>query len=111
LWLDLHYNAGLSFSFNAHGATWVSLLLAVVALGIVGVGLRAAPGPAAAGFGLVIGGGVANLIDRLAASPHVVTDFIALSSFPAFNVADICLTIGCVILLVAALRGETLVRP
>jgi lipoprotein signal peptidase len=48
------------------------------------------------------------VIDRLAASPHRVTDFIAVSSFPVFNLADAAITIGFVILLVCAARGEKL---
>jgi signal peptidase II len=67
---------------------------------------RGAPG---VGFGLLIGGGLANVIDRLAASPHRVTDFIAVSSFPVFNLADVAITAGFVVLLVAALRGDRLV--
>jgi hypothetical protein len=47
------------------------------------VGLNANRGTPTIGFGLLIGGGVANVIDRLAASPHRVTDFIAVSSFPS----------------------------
>jgi signal peptidase II len=60
------------------------------------------------GFGLLLGGGLANVIDRLAANPHQVTDFIALGNFPVFNLADVSITVGFVILIVAALRGEKL---
>jgi signal peptidase II len=73
------------------------------------VGLNAAPGISAVGFGLLIGGGAANVIDRLAASPHRVTDFISLGSFPVFNVADVCITAGFLVLLITAVRGERLV--
>jgi signal peptidase II len=62
----------------------------------------------AIGFGLLLGGGLANVVDRLVASPHRVTDFIAVSSFPVFNLADVAITLGFVILMVAALRGEPL---
>jgi hypothetical protein len=37
---------------------------------------------------------VANVLDRLAATPHEVTDFIALGSFPVFNAADVSITAG-----------------
>ena len=37
-----------------------------------------------------------------------MTDFIALGSFPVFNLADVSITVGFVILIVAALRGEKL---
>jgi signal peptidase II len=48
------------------------------------------------GIGLVLGGAVGNLIDRIFFG--FVTDFIAFSFFPAFNIADSCITIGALIL-------------
>ena len=56
----------------------------------------------------MLGGGVANIVDRLSANPHQVTDFIALGSFPVFNLADVAITAGFITLLVAALSGERL---
>ena len=108
IWLRLQYNAGISFSLNRSGPLVTTLVTAVVALVVAVVALRARRGLPALGFGLLIGGGVANLTDRLAASPHEVTDFLAVSSFPVFNLADAAITIGFVVLLVAALRGEKL---
>jgi signal peptidase II len=108
VWLRLQYNSGISFSINRAGPLVTTVLTIAVALAVVVVGLNAAPGVAAAGFGLLLGGGVANVIDRLAANPHQVTDFIALGSFPVFNGADVAITAGFVILTVAALRGERL---
>jgi len=108
VWLRLRYNSGVSFSFNASGSAVTTVLISVVALAVVAVGLRAHPGAPAIGFGLLIGGGVANILDRLAASPHRVTDFVALGGFPVFNLADVSITAGFVVLVVAALRGEAL---
>lgn len=108
VWLRVQYNAGVSFSINDSGPLWVTIVTVVIALAVVVVGINAQKGLATAGFGLLIGGGVANAIDRLAASPHRVTDFIAVSSFPVFNVADAAITLGFLLLMVAALRGEKL---
>ena len=108
VWLRLRYNSGISFSINRSGPLVTSLLTVAVAIVVVIVGVRAAPGLPAAGFGLLLGGGVANVIDRLAATPHEVTDFVAVSSLPVFNLADAAITAGFVVLLVAALRGERL---
>ncbi|MFI5036603.1 MAG: signal peptidase II [Acidimicrobiales bacterium] len=108
VWLRLRYNAGVSFSVNPSGRFVTTVLTVAVAAVVVVVGLRARPGVPAVGFGLLIGGGLANLIDRLAAQPHQVTDFIALGSFPVFNLADASITAGFVVLVVAALRGEAL---
>lgn len=105
VWLRLTFNDGVSFSFARFGAL-TSILTLLIALGVFVISMRAAPGTSSAGFGLLIGGGIANVIDRLAASPHQVTDFIALGSFPVFNVADVSITAGFIVLVVAVLRGE-----
>ena len=47
-------------------------------------------------MGMLFGGAVGNLIDRLTHGP--VTDFISLGIFPVFNVADACISIGVVVL-------------
>lgn len=108
VWLRLQYNSGISFSINQSGPLVTTVLTVVIAVAVVLVGLRAQNGAPAIGFGLLIGGGLANVIDRLSASPHQVTDFIALGSFPVFNLADVAITAGFVVLMVAALRGDRL---
>jgi signal peptidase II len=108
IWLRLQYNAGISFSINQSGPLLTTIATIIVALVAVFIGVRARRGAPTAGFGLLLGGGVANVIDRLAASPHRVTDFIAVGSFPVFNLADAAITLGFVVLLVCALRGEKL---
>ena len=108
VWLRLQYNAGVSFSLNSSGPAWVTIVTVAVALAVVVVGIDAHKGLPTAGFGLLIGGGLANAIDRLAASPHRVTDFIAVSSFPVFNVADSAITVGFLVLMAAAIRGDKL---
>jgi signal peptidase II len=109
LWWRLQYNTGVSFSFDRSGPLVVTIATVVVALAVVLVGVNARRGAPGVGFGLLIGGGLANVIDRLAASPHRVTDFIAVSSFPVFNLADVAITAGFVVLMVVALRGDKLV--
>jgi signal peptidase II len=108
IWLRLQYNSGISFSFNQSRTVLTSVATVIVAMIVVVVGVRARPGLSATGFGLLIGGGVANIVDRLSATPQRVTDFIALGSFPVFNLADVAVTAGFITLLVAALMGERL---
>ena len=60
------------------------------------------------GLVLVLGGAIGNLTDRLFRSPgflrgHVV-DFVAVGWWPVFNVADSCITIGAVLLVIQSLR-------
>jgi signal peptidase II len=108
IWLRLRYNAGVSFSVNPAGSFTTTVVTIAVALVVVVVGLQARRGVAAIGFALLLGGGLANVIDRLASSPHRVTDFVALGSLPVFNLADASITAGFIVLVVVALRGEPL---
>jgi signal peptidase II len=104
VWFRLQYNGGISFSINQSGP----LVTTIATVAVVLVGVNARRGTPAIGFGLLIGGGLANVIDRLASSTHRVTDFIAVSSFPVFNLADVSITLGFIVLMVVALRGEQL---
>ena len=63
------------------------------------------------GLGLILGGALGNLIDRIASG--AVTDFVDLDTpwrylqtFPVWNVADAALTVGVTCLLLDFLRGE-----
>ena len=108
LWLRLSFNQGFSFSLS-HSAPLVASVLSLLALSAVLVAaIFAHRGIASIGFGLIVGGGLGNLLDRLTAHPHQVTDFIAVGSFPVFNLADASVTIGVVTLIVATLRGRKL---
>ncbi len=55
-------------------------------------------------YGLILGGGFANIIDRL--RDGVVTDYFQIGSFPIFNVADACVTIGVLLLLLGYMGRE-----
>lgn len=108
LWLRLQYNAGISFSINKSGPLVTTILTTAITVLVAVIGLRSNRGAPAVGFGLLVGGGASNLIDRLYESPHRVTDFVSFGSFPVFNLADASITIGFLILLVAMIRGERL---
>jgi signal peptidase II len=56
------------------------------------------------GLGLVIGGSVSNLVDRVRLG--YVTDFIDFRWWPAFNLADSFIVIGVVVLLGALAYAE-----
>lgn len=56
-------------------------------------------------LGLVLAGGVGNLIDRL--MQGYVVDFIVLKPIPVFNVADIGITVGLALLFVTMMRNES----
>ncbi|HEX7167995.1 MAG TPA: signal peptidase II, partial [Acidimicrobiales bacterium] len=62
----------------------------------------------AAGLGLVLGGAVGNLADRLFRDHGgAVVDFVDLQWWPVFNVADIAISVGAVLLVVVGWREQT----
>lgn len=57
-----------------------------------------------AAFGLIAGGALGNIVDRLA--DGTVTDYFQFGTFPVFNVADSFITIGVGLLLAEELWGK-----
>jgi signal peptidase II len=100
VWLRLVYNEGVSFSMGRHWPLLAQIVAFVLLVGVAVGMARAAAGWSSVGFGLMLGGGAANALDRLTSLPHHVTDFIAIGSFPVFNMADACVTcgLGCILL-------------
>ena len=102
-------NSGAAFSF-ATGMTVVFTLVAVaVVVYIVRILPRLRSGGWALTLGLLLGGAVGNLIDRLTRAPgfakgHVV-DFISVPHFASFNVADSAITVGAGLALLLSFRG------
>jgi signal peptidase II len=109
IWLRLQSNTGVSFSISFSGPLLTTIATTVVVIVVLIIGLRARGTMATTGFGLLIGGGLANVAVRLTSSSHAVTDFIAVSTFPVFNVADVAITCGFIVLALAVLRGQPLV--
>lgn len=59
-------------------------------------------------FGMILGGALENIVDRM--RDGVVTDFVQVGSFPIFNVADSCITIGVFLLFIEVLLQHRRVR-
>lgn len=105
--LTLSHNQGAAFGLAGGGGAGL-VLLAVAAL--VLVGFLFARDPARpwmwVAVGLVGGGALGNLIDRALAGE--VTDFIDFPHWPPFNLADVAIVAGVVLLAATYLReGET----
>jgi signal peptidase II len=103
--LELSYNSGAAFGIGRGLAPVV--IVAGVVLVLVVFGARTVRGrSAAASAGLLLGGALSNLGDRLfRGHDGAVIDWIHLSHWPTFNVADSCIVVGVALLLVANLRG------
>lgn len=114
--LFLTYNTGAAFSFlrDAGGwQRWLFVALAVAVSVFILLWLRRVPPEnrwLAAALALVLGGAIGNLIDRLSRPDGGVVDFIDVYygswHWPAFNLADSAISVGAVMLLWSALRGE-----
>lgn len=100
--LVLHRNTGVSFGMlgDMPQLGLVTLALVIVAWLAV-LALRAERSNDAAGYGLILGGALGNVLDRLRHGG--VTDFIDFyvgeTHWPAFNLADIAIFCGVVVLL------------
>ncbi|MBU6495694.1 MAG: signal peptidase II [Acidobacteria bacterium] len=110
LWWRLQFNSGVSFSLGASSSPVAVFVSSAVLVAVVFAAARALPGWAALGWGLVVGGGVANLWDRLHSPIHQVTDFIAVGGFPVFNLADAALSAGFALLISLLLAGRRVWR-
>ena len=106
------HNLGAAFSFLAAAGgwqRWVFTAVALLASTVIVVWLRRLDGvqqrTLAMGLTLIMGGAIGNVIDRIRLG--YVVDFIAVHwqghYFPAFNVADSCITIGAGLLILDAL--------
>jgi signal peptidase II len=102
--LALQFNSGLAFSMFTGRATLVTILLAVGVVVLAALVARVRTVSQAIGGGLVLGGGVGNLSERVLSGHHgLVADFITLSHWPTFNVADACITVGIIVLVASIL--------
>jgi signal peptidase II len=109
-WIHHVQNSGIAFGLFA-GATPAVIVLTGIAIAWMLVffarsGARHPVLPIA--LGLVIGGSLSNLLDRVRLG--YVTDFIDLRYWPAFNLADSFIVVGVAILLGTLLAAERIPR-
>ncbi len=110
--LTLLHNTGAAFSFLGEAGGWQRWLFAVIAVGAsiaMGIWLmRLQPHErlSAIGLALIIGGAVGNLWDRVTLG--YVVDFLDFHlggrHWPAFNIADIGISLGAVLLIIDSFR-------
>jgi signal peptidase II len=107
--LHLAHNAGAAFSTG----TSYTVVLTVIAMTVIAICLRMAGRLRSRGWaialGLVVGGALGNVTDRLFRDPspfrgHVV-DFVEFPHWPIFNVADSAISVAAVLFVWLAYRG------
>jgi signal peptidase II len=106
--INLAFNRGMAFSQATGAGPVIGALGFVIVIVIVLWLRRSATGVAAVAAGMIVGGAIGNLIDRLfrgeAWLRGAVVDFIDLQWFPIFNIADSAISIGAVLMILASFR-------
>jgi signal peptidase II len=106
-------NRGLAFGIGQGRGFVLTVTIAALALVLVWFAIDPRRPGLALSVGLLAGGALGNLADRVRAS--AVTDFIDFPLWPAFNLADVAITLGAVGLVLTSLGaagpGDGASRP
>jgi len=104
---ELTYNSGAAFSFARGWAPVLGAVALVVVLLLLTTVRHVQSTPLALALGLVVGGALGNLTDRVVRSNRgSVIDFVALHFWPTFNVADACVVVGGILAALLLWRAE-----
>ncbi|MCF3118158.1 signal peptidase II [Streptomyces arenae] len=110
-WLRLSAirNAGAAFGFGEAFTVIFTCIAAAVIVVIARLARKLYSLPWAIALGLLLGGALGNLTDRLFRSPGVfegaVVDFIAPKGFAVFNLADSAIVCGGILIVLLSFRG------
>jgi signal peptidase II len=103
LGFTLAHNRGVAFGLASGGG---AALIALTVAALVFVGVLFARNPTRPGMwialGLLAGGAIGNLADRVRVG--AVTDYVDIFSWPPFNLADVAITLGVVVLALSYVR-------
>ena len=100
--LQRSLNDGVAFGLHLGAFQNIFIFIALILITVFAVHSAKKP-IEQIGFGLIVGGGIANVIDRI--RDGYVTDMIQIGSFPIFNIADVCINIGVGLLLFELIIG------
>ncbi|MFI6345131.1 signal peptidase II [Streptomyces sp. NPDC050560] len=113
-WLELRVirNPGAAFSLGEATTLVFTLIAVAVAVVIVRLARTLYSAPWAVALGLLLGGALGNLTDRLFRAPGglrgAVVDFIAVRDFSVMNLADWAISCGGLMIVVLSLTGRDL---
>jgi len=111
--LTLNYNTGVAFGLFANGGIWPLVVTGLIIVGLAAWLVRALhideiPPVASWPIGLILGGAIANFVDRL--PDRRVTDLLDVglesTRWPTFNLADSFIVLGVAILLLMTLLEQ-----
>jgi len=106
---NLIRNPGAAFSLGSDFTPVISAIQIIVAIGVVWLSRKLGSIGWAVAFGLLFGGAVGNITDRIFREPspfhgHVV-DFLQTPHWAIFNIADMAVTSAAILLIIQTLRG------
>ena len=105
LWLTYVQNQGAAFGI-LQGHSWLFFLCAILVMIILVVinSKQRLPVTMQVIFGLIMAGAIGNLLDRLRL--NYVVDFFDLGWWPVFNIADMAIVCGAILLVIKLLWDE-----
>lgn len=114
VYLTLARNPGAAFSMGEDMTIVFTFVVMIVIVAIAAIARKVRSGWWATSLGLILGGALGNLVDRLFRHPGplrgAVVDFISVFDpwgrvFPIFNAADSCIVIGGILAVILAFAG------
>ncbi len=96
--LQLSHNPGVAFGLRIPDPWQTRIIVVALILVAIAAYFHQESKNRAVAFGLILGGAVANLVDRYL--DGTVTDFISVGTFPTFNIADSAICIGVAFLII-----------
>lgn len=115
VYFQLVRNPNAAFGLGAGMTPLLTVFAMLVVAGVVWFSRKVRSAGWAVGLGLVLAGALGNLVDRLFRAPgpfqgHVI-DFLSVFApngevWPVFNVADSCITVGAVLIVLLSLLGR-----
>ncbi|MEU3553102.1 signal peptidase II [Streptomyces fragilis] len=107
--LDVIRNPGAAFGFGEAFTIIFTVIAAAVIVVIFRLARKLYSAPWAVALGLLLGGALGNLTDRIFRSPGVfegaVVDFVAPKHFAVFNLADSAIVCGGILIVLLSFKG------
>lgn len=104
---ELIYNSGFAFGIASGSSAIITIFGLIVSAGLIFALWRTSRRTIALGIGLVLGGALGNVVDRLFRhNGGAVIDFIHSGFWPTFNLADMGVVVGLIVIMVGSRQRQ-----
>lgn len=102
--IEIIKNNGIAFGLNSGNIKniFITIIILIIIINFIVKQYKNIDKNTMKALSLILGGGVSNLIDRVFRGG--VVDYIKVSTFPIFNVADICIVFGWILLIICIIK-------